>query len=333
MLFRSVGPALVGFALLISPLSARAGGPTPSYPPPQSGTWTPIITIGAAGGLAIDRRGVPGSPKWAYVPNPYNRTLIKFGTGGSRLRSWRYAPPAPYVSFVGVAVGGSGNVFVADGGDNRVVKFDPFGRQLAVFTGFRLPTSVAVDRSGNLYVAELNAFEVTKLSPSGQVLARWHVPGADGTGSGLPEAVTVDSRGNVYVGASCYQACPPPHGIQHEVVKLNSDGAFQRSLLGNNPYTPIGWGEQRFVTVNSVAVDAEDNLYVGSSAIRNASGNFYSGILVYTRGLSLQTIYPLPGNSAPVGIAFDGSNALYAAYGNRVSKAARSWSISARLAW
>jgi sugar lactone lactonase YvrE len=218
-------------------------------------------------------------------------------------------------------VGGSGNVFVADGHNNRVVKFDPFGRQLAIFTGFQLPTGVAVDRAGNLYVADLNALEVTKLSSSGHVLARWHVPWANGTGSGLPEAVAVDSRGNVYVGAHCYQdECPPPHGIQQEVIKLNAHGAFQSSLLGNNPYVPIGPGEQRFVTVDSVAVDAKDNLYVGSSAIRNASGNFSSGILVYTPGLSLQTIYPLPGNGAPTGLAFDGSNALYVAQGSQVIK-------------
>ncbi|HEX6510509.1 MAG TPA: NHL repeat-containing protein [Chloroflexota bacterium] len=319
MTARLIGLALIGLAALVSPLQVWAGGPAPVHPQPQPGTWKPIITVGAAGGLAIDRRGAPSSPKWAYVPNPHNRTLIKFGTGGSRLRSWRYAPPATYVSFVGVAVGGSGNVFVADGGTNRVVKFDPFGRQLAVFTGFKLPTSVAVDRAGNLYVAELNAFEVTKLSPAGQVLARWHIPWANGTGSGLPEAVAVDSRGTVYVGANCFQdECPPPHGIQQEVVKLNAGGVFQGSILGNNPYVPIGSGEQRFVTVNSVAVDAKDNLYVGSSAIRSSSGNFFSGILVYTPGLSLQTIYPLPGTSAPTGVAFDGSNALYAAYNGRV---------------
>lgn len=321
MPFRLVRPALIGLAALFSPLPARAGGPAPSNPQPHPGTWKPIIMVGAAGGLAIDRRGAPNSPKWGYVPNPYNRMLIQFGTGGSRLRSWRYAPPATYVSFVGVAVGGSGNVFVADGGNNRVVKFDPFGRRLAIFTGLELPTSVAVDRAGNVYVAELNALEVTKLSPSGKVLARWHVPWANGTGSGQPESVAVDSRGNVYVGANCYQdECPLPHGIQQEVVKLNANGVFQGALLGNNPYTSIGQGEQRFVTVNSVAVDVKDNLYVGSSAIRNASGNFSSGILVYAPALFLQTIYPLPGSGAPTGIAFDGGNALYVAYKSRVLK-------------
>jgi hypothetical protein len=129
----------------------------------------------------------------------------------------------------------------------------------------------------------------------------------------------VDSRGNVYVGANCYQdECPLPHGIQQEVVELNASGVFRAGLLGNNPYVPIQPGEQSFVTVNSVAVDARDNLYVGSSAIRNAQGDFYSGILEYAEGPSLLTIYRLPGNSAPTGIAFDGRNALYAAVSNRV---------------
>src|SRR5579872_7073829 len=153
---RLAGMALIGLVALSFPLPAHAGNSPSNAPPapPQTpnGTWKTIITVGSAGGLAIDRRGPPDRPKWGYVPNPYNRTLIKFGTGGSRLASWKYAPPARYVSTVGVAVGGSGNIFVADGGTNRVVKFDPFGRQLAAFTSFEMPAAVAVDRAGNIYV-------------------------------------------------------------------------------------------------------------------------------------------------------------------------------------
>jgi hypothetical protein len=291
----------------------------PSPPQTHPGTWKTIITVGSAGGLAIDRRGTPNRTKWAYTPNPYNRTLIKFGTGGARLASWKYAPPAPYVSPVGVAVGGSGNVFVADGGNNHVVKFDPFGRQLAVFTGFNMPAGVAIDRVGNIYVAEETALRVTKLTPSGKVLARWHIPWVNGTGNGVPVAVAVDGQRNVYVGADCYRdECPPPHGIQYAIIKLNAVGVLLGSLLGNNPYVPIGPDEQRFVTINAVAVDSKNDLYIGSSAIRTPRSDFYSGVLVYTGGVSLQTIYPIPGTSAPTGISFDGRNALYVAQNTQV---------------
>jgi hypothetical protein len=85
---------------------------------------------------------------------------------------------------VEVAVGGSGNVFVADGGNSRVVKFDPFGRQLAVFTGFAMPAAVAVDRGGNIYVADETALQVTKLAPSGRSWPDGTFPGSPAAGPG-----------------------------------------------------------------------------------------------------------------------------------------------------
>lgn len=325
MRVRLCGTALIGLAAFLLPLSARAGGappsrntPTPSATP-QKSAWTTVITLGHTDGLAIDHGGNPTGPKWAYAPNSYTRALTKFGTGGARLASWKYGPPIGYVSPVGLAAGGSGNVFVADGGTNQVVKFDPFGRQLAVFTGFRMPAGVAIDHAGNIYVAEETGLRITKLSPSGHVLARWPVPWVNGTGTGVPLSVAVDRPGNVYVGADCYRdGCPLPHGIQYAVIKLNPSGTLVGSLLGNNPYVQIGPGEQPFVTINSVAVDAKDNVYVGSSAIRSSNSEFYSGVLVYTAGRSLQAIDVIPGRKAPTGIAFDGRNRLYAAYDNRV---------------
>jgi hypothetical protein len=316
-----LGAALIGLVALVLPLPVHAGGASQPAGKTQTPAWATVITVGHADGLAIDRRGNPSSTKWAYVPNSYNRTLIKVGTGGARLRSWTYAPPARYVSPVGVAVGGSGNVFVADGGTNRVVKFDPSGRQLAVFTGFAMPAGAAVDRAGNIYVAEETGLHITKLSPSGEVLARWPVPWVNGTGTAVPLSVAVDSQGNIYVGADCYRdECPLPHGIQYAVIKLNASGALVGSLLGNNPYVRIGPREQPFVTINSVDVDTKGTLYVGSSAIRSRTGVMDSGVLMYSAGLALQTISPLPGGRSPSGIAFDGRHALYVAYENRVLK-------------
>lgn len=314
-----LGAALIGLVALVFSLPIHAGGTPQPAGKSQKGAWATVITAGHADGLAIDRRGNPSSAKWAYVPNSYTRTLIKFGTGGARLRSWTYTPPARYVSPVGVAVGGSGNVFVADGGTNRVVKFDPSGRQLAAFAGFHMPAGVALDRAGNIYVAEETGLHITKLSASGQVLTRWPVPWVDGTGTGVPLSVAVDRQGNIYVGADCYRdECPQPHGIQYAVIKLNARGALVGSLLGNNPYVQIGPREQPFVTINSVAVDTKGALYVGSSAIRSPTGAMDSGVLTYTAGLSPQTIYPIQGGRSPSGIAFDDRNTLYVAYDNRV---------------
>ena len=73
-------------------------------------------------------------------------------------------------------------MFVVDAANKRVVKFDPFGHQLATFGGFYMPVTIALDRAGNVYVGEQNAMQVIKLSPSGTVLARWHIAWANRAG-------------------------------------------------------------------------------------------------------------------------------------------------------
>lgn len=76
-----------------------------------------------------------------------------------------------------VAVGGSGNVFIADMGDHRVKKFSPAGKLLASWgtdtpgpAHFAGPSAVAVDSWGTIYVADGG---IVKLSPLGRPVARW----------------------------------------------------------------------------------------------------------------------------------------------------------------
>jgi sugar lactone lactonase YvrE len=78
----------------------------------------------------------------------------------------------------GLAVDGSGDIYVADIGLHRVQKFDPKGQWLAMIgnshgnTVFNAgPGSVAVDSDGNLYSAD--GMSVVKYTANGTVLARW----------------------------------------------------------------------------------------------------------------------------------------------------------------
>ena len=69
-----------------------------------------------------------------------------------------------------MAVDGSGNVYIADTGNNRVLKETLVGRQLHAEHGRQrpeLPPGVAVDGSGNVYIADSGNNRVLKETLSG----------------------------------------------------------------------------------------------------------------------------------------------------------------------
>ena len=124
-----------------------------------------------------------------------------------------------------MAVDSSGNVYVADTGNDTIRKITPAGvvTTLAGSAGnvgsadgtgsaarFYYPLGVAVDSSGNVYVADTDNYTIRQITPAGVVTTLAGLAGnsgsADGTGSAArfyyPSGVAVDSTGNVYVADS-----------------------------------------------------------------------------------------------------------------------------------
>ena len=98
-----------------------------------------------------------------------------------------------------VAVDGSGNVYIDDSYNNRVLKETPSGdsykQSIVVCCDLSNSSGVAVDGSGNVYVADSGNNHVLKESPSGSS----YIQSMIGSDLEYPYGVAVDGSGNVYI--------------------------------------------------------------------------------------------------------------------------------------
>jgi len=108
---------------------------------------------------------------------------------------------------VGVAVASAtGNVYVADGGNNRVVELSAAGAALGEWGArgsgpgrFRALSGIAADEAGRVYVLDSQNNRVEVFSPSGGLLGSWGVRGVGLGEFAQPSAIAVGCDGDVYV--------------------------------------------------------------------------------------------------------------------------------------
>ncbi len=168
----------------------------------------------------------------------------------------------------GVAVDGSGNVYVADYGNNEIRKITAgmvttvagdgnAGTTDALDTAARFndPTGVAVDAAGNIYVADEGNNEIRKITPGGNVttLAGNPISGsANATGAAAsfngPTGIALDATGNIYVA---------DYG-NNQIRKVSTGGAVTSLITGSAGSTTL------FNRPYGVAVDAAGNVYVAN---------------------------------------------------------------------
>ncbi|HEV3333480.1 MAG TPA: hypothetical protein VG096_20995 [Bryobacteraceae bacterium] len=255
----------------------------------KSGAITTIggSTLKLPAGVAVDQAGN------VYVADAQDHRVRKFGTDGSFTTfagngNAGYAGdggPAANAQLntpVGLAVDGSGNVYIAENG-NHVIREVTVGGIINTFAGngvagysgdgapaaqamLSFPMGVAVDGSGNVYIADSGNRRIREVSPNGIIntIAGTGVTGFSGDG-GLAfnaqitsaRGITTDPFGNVFF-------------IDGNRVREIYVGSYIMTIAGNGGTGYSGDGGVATAALLNVptalTADASGNIYVADSA-------------------------------------------------------------------
>jgi serine/threonine protein kinase, bacterial len=237
----------------------------------------------------------------------------------------------------GVAVDSSGNVYVAEYGNNDIRKITPEG-VVTLFAGsssataghadgtgsaasFWNPTGVAVDSSGNVYVADESNNEIRMITPAGVVTTfagSTTAGNSNGTGTAAsfsaPNGIAIDSSGNLWVTDS----------LNNEIRKITTPGAVVTTACGNGTAgmtNGSSCASAEFHTPTAIAVDTSS----GNLFVADTGNNQIREITISTNTVSLFAGSPTGASGsnnatgsaatfdAPSGIAIDSAGDLFVA--------------------
>jgi uncharacterized protein (TIGR03437 family) len=259
-----------------------------------------ILDNGASKVRKVDTKGV-------ITTVAGNGTAGFIGDGGNPINAAMNFP-------TGIAVDGSGNLYIADFLNLRLRKIagssisTVAGNGLLAYSGdngaatsaqLNQPQGLAADRGGNVFIADTGSSTVRQVARNGVITT---FVGSGGPGSGGnelngPQGVAVDASGNIYIADT-----------QNARVQKVA-GSTVSTLAGNsNFYTPVGG-----------AVDASGNVYVAdlnnnvvrkvspSGSVSTAAGTGAAG---FSGDGGAATSALLNG---PQGVAVDATGNLYIA--------------------
>lgn len=182
---------------------------------------------------------------------------------------------------IGLASDASGNLYVADNGNQTLRKVTPAGTvtRLAGVVGtkgslngpsasatFNSPNAIAIDGNGNVFVSDLVNRVIRRIAPDGTVSTFAGTVGqqgaTDGTGATArftaPMGITVDSQNNLYVadqGGSTIRKITPAGVVSTLAGKGKQNGA-----------TDGTGADARFNAPEGVAVAPDGMIYVADTA-------------------------------------------------------------------
>lgn len=192
-----------------------------------------------------------------------------------------------------IAADASGNLYIADWGNHRVLKETPSNGsyiQTTIGTGLDSPLGVAVDGSGNVYIAEASSGQLLKETLSGNTYYQSIVSSAIGTAW----SVAVDTSGNIFVA---------DHSGNRVLKETPSGSSYVESTIGTGISLP-----------STVAVDKVGNVYIGDGGSNQVyketltNGNYVqstvvgglseiSSVTVDSNANVFVSVYGIPGDS------------------------------------
>jgi DNA-binding CsgD family transcriptional regulator/sugar lactone lactonase YvrE len=189
------------------------------WPPPVGG-----LAISSNGTLYISDRSA--NRVYSYTPGD-QKPKAAAGTGHAGYSNDGAAATGAMLDRPGaLAVDGQGNLYIADSGNNRIRKVDPYGTITTVAGGggkyygdsgdggpatkarLSFPFGVAVARDGTIYIADTGNNRLREVTPSGiiRALAGTGTAGFAGDGGpalsaqlSAPEGIALDGKGNLFV--------------------------------------------------------------------------------------------------------------------------------------
>lgn len=247
------------------------------------------------------------------APNVSSNESVSQSLGSS---SSTFQSTARFKYPYGVAVDTTGNLFVADAGNNEVREITPKGSVTTldgVSAGLEQPVSAAVDLYDNVYVGSSN--EILQIASDRSVT---DIAGSDDSGSvnangatasfSSPAGIAMDTSGNLYVADT----------DNNEIRKITPSGDVSTFAGSTKAGSADGVGTQAsFNWPFGIAIDSSNNLYVsdyGNSEIRKITP---SGTVSTLAGSKQKGDADGNGTVAtfnlPAGIAIDSNDNLYVA--------------------
>lgn len=282
------------------------------------------VTDAELGLLVVDIDAVVAEAEGAGIVTPepeFSATSIAEGV--TLVASWgsRGVGNGEFGGNRGIAVDGSGNVYVIEQNNNRVQKFDANGKFLKMWGSrggrdgqFDKPIGIAADGSGNVYVIDgvfrssTSSFSkgvdptpvitgkenrrVQIFNSGGEFLKKWGSTGSgDGQFNSRPSlrGAAVDGSGSIYV-------------IDGVVKVFTTEGKFLRQ------WGTRGSGEGEFGDAFAIAVDGSERVYVTDYRGRRVLVFDAHGELLQTWGSSGDGDGEF---GKPTGIAVDNSGKVY----------------------